>query len=435
MKTPGQTINGMPTGAFVTLSKVAPVGSLQARRDKAGAVSLYWRYSVDTKSERVLIGLYDSSAPPRSLTPSGRGYSVAAAVRAAEVMAVEHRQHRADGGRPELIRKAKAVKAAQAEEKDRALNFTLKALLTDYADYLRMLGKASAYDALNLFQNHVFIAWPDLAALPACEITDEQMADMMRRLIEAGKGRTANKLRTYTAAAYALAKSARTNPVVPVKFKGYGIRLNPAADTSPDRASNKADKNPLTHSELCAYWSSIKQMGGFEGAVLTLHLLTGGQRIEQFIRLRTKDAKRETITLFDGKGRPGAGVREVVLPLTEPATDAVMSIRPTGQFAISLTGGTSHIWNTAFSKWSRKAGADIKGFTPKRVRSGVETLLAKLGVSLDTRGRLQSHGISGVQSKHYDGHDYLIEKKQALELLLQALEHGASDNVALPKIS
>jgi hypothetical protein len=35
---------------------------------------------------------------------------------------------------------------------------------------------------------------------------------------------------------------------------------------------------------------------------------------------------------------------------------------------------------------------------------------------------LQSHGLTGVQYRHYDGHDYLPEKRRALELLFEAIE-------------
>jgi hypothetical protein len=62
-------------------------------------------------------------------------------------------------------------------------------------------------------------------------------------------------------------------------------------------------------------------------------------------------------------------------------------------------------------------GSDIEGFQVKRIRSGVETLLAREGVSRDIRGHLQSHGLTGVQAKHYDGHDYIPEKRHALGLL------------------
>jgi hypothetical protein len=38
------------------------------------------------------------------------------------------------------------------------------------------------------------------------------------------------------------------------------------------------------------------------------------------------------------------------------------------------------------------------------------------------RGHLQSHGITGVQYRHYDGHDYMPQKRQALEVLMSAIE-------------
>ena len=56
------------------------------------------------------------------------------------------------------------------------------------------------------------------------------------------------------------------------------------------------------------------------------------------------------------------------------------------------------------------------------MRSGVETLLASLGVSKEIRGRLQSHGISGVQDRHYNAYEYMKEKEDALVLLFQYLE-------------
>jgi hypothetical protein len=42
-------------------------------------------------------------------------------------------------------------------------------------------------------------------------------------------------------------------------------------------------------------------------------------------------------------------------------------------------------------------------------------MLASLKVSRDIRAQLQSHGLSGVQQRHYDRHDYLAEKRDGLE--------------------
>jgi hypothetical protein len=49
-------------------------------------------------------------------------------------------------------------------------------------------------------------------------------------------------------------------------------------------------------------------------------------------------------------------------------------------------------------------------------RRTIETKLAQLGVSKDYRAQIQSHGLSGVQNKHYDKHDYMPEKTNVLTL-------------------
>jgi hypothetical protein len=99
---------------------------------------------------------------------------------------------------------------------------------------------------------------------------------------------------------------------------------------------------------------------------------------------------------------------------------------------LSTDEGETHVAATTLSNWASAAALDaIEGFQAKRVRSGVETLLASVGVSQDIRGRLQSHGITGVQVRHYDGHDYMPEKRKALETLYKLLEQRGASNVTL----
>lgn len=56
----------------------------------------------------------------------------------------------------------------------------------------------------------------------------------------------------------------------------------------------------------------------------------------------------------------------------------------------------------------------------------VNTLLAAQGVSREVRGHLQSHGLTGVQARHYDGHDYMPEKRKAIEILVREVCHSKS---------
>jgi integrase len=317
------------------------------------------------------------------------------------------------------IQTAKEVEKATAIQNK---TYTLEKLLNEYCDYLKSLGRISHSAARSIFKVHVFEPWPKVAALPANKVTGEQIADMMRKTIEAGKDRTANKLRSYIRAAYQVAKASRSKASIPLAFKAFNVKSNPAGDTEPDESANRADKRPFTADELKTYWQAIKPMPGFIGAVLRLHLLTGGQRIEQLTCLLTANVSPDSITLFDSKGRPGKAPRPHTVPLVPAAAAAMLVINAKGAFALSMDGGKSRLGERTISDWSKAAGACIVDFQAKRIRSGVETLLASKRISSDIRGRLQSHGISGVQARHYDGHEYMDEKREALETLFKVLE-------------
>lgn len=420
--TPGEKIKALSNGAFKTLAKIKPTGALHARKQANGTISFYWRYSFGEVSERVYIGDYDPSAPPKSLERTHKGYSIQAAIRKAEALATEHKNNIKDGGRPALLEAAEETKRQIKIAKDEAAKYTLKGLLKDYCDHLEKLERRSHADARSIFKLHVYDAWPKIAAMPANKVTSEQVADMMRLLIDNKKGRTSNKLRSYLRAAYQTAKAAKSKPSIPVAFKAFNVTSNPAADTEPDESQNNPDKNPLSAEDLRSYWKIIKTMAGFKGALLRLHLLTGGQRIEQLVKLLTANITPDAILLFDGKGRPGKPARPHAVPLTPLAAAALTECKPKGIHAISTDEGVTHIAATSLSRWAVEAATGIQGFKAKRIRSGVETLLASAKVSVDYRGRLQSHGISGVQARHYDGHDYMDEKRQALEILFRLLD-------------
>lgn len=452
-KTHGEIINLLATGKFAKLDKIAPAGSLEARKLATGT-ALYWRFTYGGKTDRVTIGYYDSSAPPKTLQPTAKGYSIRAAIRAAEQLAQRHHANIANGGYRGLLEadaeaKRIAVEAeADAKRKAEAMRlaaakFTLNNLLTDYCDHLQTLNRRSHKDARSIFKIHVADAWPEIAALPANQVTGEQVADMMRRVLELGKGRTANKLRSYIRAAYQVALAARSKASIPLHFKDYRVTSNPGADTVPDESQNNPDKDPLSATELRSYWQTIKKLPGFTGAVLRLHLLTGGQRIEQLVNLKTANVTEDAITLHDGKGRPGKAPRPHTVPLIPLAAAALLECKPHGTYALSSDldtprlngkprkngGGDRHLAGTTLSNWARDAAVEIPGFATKRIRSGVETLLASARISTETRGRLQSHGITGVQARHYDGHDYMSEKRQALETLFNLLDSPESTNV------
>lgn len=404
-------------GSRLTISKVSPCGSLFARKSASGSVMFFWRYTHGEYNQLIQIGSFDADAHFKSSIKTELGYSINAAIFEAEKHARLHFENRENGGYKQLLKDKEIAKIEVQTSIREAQEYSLENLLTAYCDYLKKLGRGSHTDARNLFSKNVFDAWPKLSKLPAREITSEQLADIFRKVHERGRARTSNKLRSYVRAAFQVAKSAKTKASIPANFKKFSITSNPASDTEPDTSANRADKNPLSTDELRLYWACIKSVSGLKGDVLRLHLLTGGLRIQQFVRLLNQDVKNDSITLYDIKGRPGGGPRAYTTPLCSLAKDALNGCTSMGEYAISTTGGRAHLTADTFSKWSCEVvGEKIQNFQAKRIRSGVETVLAKLKFGKDLRGRLQSHGISGVQDRHYDGHDYFDEK---LEMLLR----------------
>ena len=435
----GAILKGLKPGDFATLDeRPKNGGSLQARKLSTGEVRFYFRYSQlneeTQKSEKLrkAIGVWDPAAPPKMRTASSRGFSVTAALEKCAELGALQAERKNTGGLKEVAleerRSHLAKKAMRAELSQR----TLKSLLAVYIDHLKAQGRRSWADAAQIFKAHVEDAWPETAATPAAEVTPDQVLDMLRRLVDDGKGRTANKLRAYLRAAYQCAIDVRTTMSIPVTFKAFAVVFNPAAQTKRDPKYDRPDKRPLSADELRTYWHAIRALEGIKGAALRLHLLTGGQRIQQLVRLRREHIRQRTITILDGKGRPGqGGPRPHILPLLGSVAADLDTLGSKGEFALSTNEGVKPISATTLSSWAHDAAVkSIPGFQLKRVRSGVETVLAANGVNREVRGQLQSHGLTGVQARHYDGHDYLPEKLHALELLFAVLTGKPKANAA-----
>jgi hypothetical protein len=94
-----------------------------------------------------------------------------------------------------------------------------------------------------------------------------------------------------------------------------------------------------------------------------------------------------------------------------------------GEYALSTNNGQTHLAATTLSRWACNAVVDrIPNFNAKRIRSGTETLLAKYKFNKEIRGRLQSHGVSDIQNRNYDGYDYMDEKREMLAKLHELLQ-------------
>ncbi|WP_407352038.1 tyrosine-type recombinase/integrase [Luteimonas sp. R10] len=330
---------------------------------------------------------------------------------------------------------AKEQRAAAEAKRLRAVA-SLGRLCDGYVAMLRAAGKPSADKVEASLRLHVQEPFPALWKAAAADVTLDDLVRIPNRLTKAGKHREASKVRAYLRAAFAAAIASRGDGGIAHHFEGFDLTINPVRDLAqikPKKAGEGAPrKRALTLAELRAYWEAIHALEGAEGALLRFHLLTGAQRVEQLARMTKADHDPDlrVVTLWDAKGRRAEPRRHLV-PLVKDAEAALKVMQGDGPFLFTLTAGEKPAaYHTVWERVqdvsdalvaAKKVGAP---FTPGELRKTVETRLAAAGVSKEIRAHLQSHGLGGVQDTHYDDHDYLDEKRAALDRLRGMLEEG-----------
>ncbi|NDY95457.1 site-specific integrase [Wenzhouxiangella limi] len=398
-------------------------GALEAQGKKDGA-RYFFRYGKPQR--RVPLPDYNDEGEPVSLAEA-RTKARALSARFLELQAegrdlLETLQ--TEKLAAEKAREAERLAAEQAEQAEPEKPVTLSALMAEYADWLEERGKIDFRDVRNITKNHIDGAFPELAGKPAADIKLEDVLFILQRLLKAKKRRTASKARAYIRAAYAAAISARMD-AAGGELRRFGIETNPAAGVAAIEDSTRPRERALSLAELRALWQRINRPEEHAGPALRFYLLTGGQRFAQIRRATRADIREGELVLWDGKGRRTKPRRHAV-PLLPEALEAAeaMTTPRLGEYLLSLTHGETPADGGAV----RRAVAELAGrmveageaaepFTLSDLRRTIETRLAAEGVPLEARAHLQSHGLGGLQARHYDKHSYSAEKLAALKKL------------------
>jgi integrase len=430
------------SGKDVWLTDDAPRGSgrLAVRCRPNGSRLLVFRYTKpDGTRDALALGTYDAVGEHGlDLTEARR--KAGEHVRLLHAGVGDLRQHFSDqenAKQQQIEAEARAAAAARAEADRGTLQQLLQAYVTTLGE------RPSAREARTLFRLHVVEAFPEIAQTKAALIEPEQIRDVLAKLIEAGKGRTAGKLRAYARAAYALAQRARLDPKVPGTFAGFAVKANPVEPVPALPEYVRALDRVLTATEMVKFWRRLQSAPVTASRDATIAaVLLGGQRPTQLVRVTAADVDLPagTITLLDPKGRKRAmNPRRHVVPIVDelmPIIKRRHALCQTPDAPLFSSTGEKQLREEMTSRLVREIVADMKAaddlergaFQMRDLRRTVETTLAAAGISKDVRAQLLSHGISGVQDKHYDRHAYMAEKRHALELLVRRLE-GKADNV------
>lgn len=412
-------VKALKPGEWASDPAARGAGRLQARRLAGGDLGWYYRYTApDGRRHRQPLGTGLTLADARREADTLARKFQAGARDLREVLKDEQEQERRE-------RDAATKAAAEAAAREIA---TLGKLLNAYVAQLRRDGKQSARDVETTLKRHVETPSPKLWAMPAADVTTDDLLDVVARVEQAGKKREAAKLRSFIRAAYSAAIDARTSASSLRALRDLKITANPARDLGVIKGNTTPGDRNLSIAELRAYWKRINAKGFRYGPMLRFHLLTGAQRQAQLGRATESDLDTDakSMRLLDNKGRRSKP-RQHHVPLIPAALEAMEAMRTprVGPYLFTVTNGQASatnstmrdalaIVNTAMAKAKELQGST---FTAGDLRRTVETQLSAAGVSMEDRAYLQSHGLGGVQSRHYDRHKRLKETRVALELL------------------
>ncbi len=426
-------------------------GRLALRISPSGSRLFYFRYFVDGKRTLISLGAY-------AKTPTANFLTLEEAREVAVKYAYTTRAMESSDLRTALLAKLAAAIAPTVPSLAPATVIpqshpngdpkrTVLELCDAYADHLRRRGAQSARTTAINVKNHVQLTpW---AQIPAAELTAEQAAEVIRRVVDLGHTTTAKHLRQILHAAYNLAIHGKNDPMTPASFKQFGVSVNPVAQTAPMRGVIPARNRPtLTTVELGHIWLDLTQSKhdlSVAVRAVRLNFYLGGQRCLQLLRCTLANVNLESrmLRLHDGKGRR-ITPREHDLPLTSGAQTEVLALRQMANDlgnpylipgAVEAKPMTAGPLSQVMTKLSRRLCAQKKLAEPfcyANIRSTVETHLGELDVAPHVRAEIQSHDMGGVQKKNYDHAKYVKQKLRALEIwqqcLTEAAEQAQADN-------
>lgn len=416
-----KTLENLQIGVWLSQSLGHGKGVLMARRTTEN-ISFYYRYTLPGgKRDFYKFATYNKNG-------ANGGVTLKSANDKANELALTRREH------PELrsylehqqYKEASQIRQERAERS----HATFEVLLNGYIEFLQKQDKTrTAQDVKGIFSRRVFNAYPDMLSMKANSITAQTLKQIIASVVADGKGREAAKLRSYLSAAFSASIKSESDPDIPPCLHGFNIASNPVTNIASLSKYNQARDTFLTKTEFKVYWQKIQSINGVSGVALRLCVLLGGQRPFQLLRLQHKDINFEdgTLTQYDIKGRRNSPRRHV-LPLPEQAKDELASLLDNTPYLFSSTGGkvplnVKTLSNKVIdiSKEMVEEGVRKETFQLRDIRRTIETTLASLGVPMEVRAQLQSHGLSGVQARHYDRHDYMEEKRSAMDKLYRLL--------------
>jgi integrase len=189
---------------------------------------------------------------------------------------------------------------------------------------------------------------------------------------------------------------------------------NPTSGVKPPAKSVERDR-VLTDAEIAAVWQATFNLTSPFGEMYRMFLLTG-QRRSEVSTMRWSEVTGDLWTIPREKVKKD---RAHTVPLSRTARRILYALRELPRFAedgfvFSTTGGASASSNFCKTKRELDRLSNVTDWTIHDIRRTVRSKLAELGVPREVARKVLNHE-DGKVDRIYNRHDYLSEKREALD--------------------
>lgn len=184
----------------------------------------------------------------------------------------------------------------------------------------------------------------------------------------------------------------------------------------------------LSDDEIRSVWAALDKCQPAAYARIVRALLLSAARLNEIARLQRPEVDGDQITIPAERVKTNT---DHVVSLTSDLATLIGEREDAGDFVFSTDGGTKPF--SGFSKAKHRLDQiiakqrKVDGLKPMPawrhhdLRRTARSLMSRAGVSADVAERVLGHALPGVRGV-YDRHEYLAEKRDALELLAALVE-------------
>lgn len=320
-----------------------------------------------------------------------------------------------------LIAEAEELRQQEAQkqaEEDR--EGSIQQLFVYYTDRMKSAGKRTHKQVLRDLEKEVYpVVAPQTKAK---DVKREQLVRVLGLMIQRGARTQSNRVRSYLQAAFNAGLKHDNDPANMNSDVLFGIEHNPVVAIPRQADAERALDRVLTESELRDFLARIRN-GEFATTTqfaCLLMIYSGGQRPYEVINSRWEniDFTSDDWLIPASLSKNG---KDHIVPITPELKSLLLILH-------DLTGHTPYLIPNrvkpteagrtdslarSFTRYCEKYS--VEKFTPRDIRRTCKTLMTRHNFSTkEVRDRLHNHALDDVSNKHYNRHDYRVEKEDLL---------------------